>query len=109
MGFKCWPHIFRGLFGSFGSAVDVRTRNKLYGVKVLAAYILRLVWCMVKSGPAFCSLALKTNGDRCLQQFNRRFRNCASYWPNYIIELERAHIKMVPMLGNYKFIPLFSA
>ena len=35
MALKCWPHIFRGSFGSFGlfgSAVDVRTRNKLYGV-----------------------------------------------------------------------------
>ena len=32
MGFKCWLHIFHGSFGSFGLAVDVRTRNKLYGV-----------------------------------------------------------------------------
>ena len=32
MVFKCWLHVFRGSFGSFGSAVDVRTKNNLYGV-----------------------------------------------------------------------------
>ena len=32
MGFKCWLHIFRGSFGSFGLAVDVRTGNNLGGV-----------------------------------------------------------------------------
>ena len=32
-GIKCWVHIFSGSFGSFGSAVDVRTMNNLNGIK----------------------------------------------------------------------------
>ena len=78
---KCGVHIFTGLFGSSGSAVHLRTRNNLYCVKCgvhvfsgsfgssgsavdqrtkyfpLPSQTSRLVWSMVKSGPAFCSLA----------------------------------------------------
>ena len=44
MAFECWLHVFRGSFGSFSSAVDVRTKKNLYGVRVLASCISRLVW-----------------------------------------------------------------
>ena len=41
MAFECWLHVF---CGSFGSAVDVRTKKNLYGVWVLASCISLLVW-----------------------------------------------------------------
>ena len=78
---KCGVHIFTGSFGSSGSPVHLRTRNNLYCVKCgvhvfsgsfgssgsavdqrtkyfpLPSQTSQLVWSMVKSGPAFCSLA----------------------------------------------------
>ena len=76
------PHNTRPLLkvtnssGSFGSAVDKRTRKNLYGsspcsihlvahlarqwmTKQQTSQMTRLVWWMIKSGPVFCSLALK--------------------------------------------------
>ena len=49
---KCGVHVFSGSFSSSGSAVDQRTKYF-----PLPSQTSRLVWSMVKSGPAFCSLA----------------------------------------------------
>ena len=58
MSVKCGVHIFSGSFGLSGSAVDQRTKYKLFFCEVWGSYIYRLVCAITRNLPSNLSQRL---------------------------------------------------